>query len=113
LRLSEKDNAAVRRQRKVGWLVSRGLPDYLFQIDGIHPIGQADGHICSITIKSGIIGTNAGTIWEYPDKHGPTTIAKLTRETEVDDKTIHRGIGWLAKEVKVTIELVNRAEQFL
>ncbi|HEY8160359.1 MAG TPA: winged helix-turn-helix domain-containing protein [Methylobacter sp.] len=59
---------------------------------------------------SDIIGTSAGTIWEYLDKHGPTTVAKLIRETEVDEKTIQRGIGWLAQEGKVTIEFVNRAE---
>jgi hypothetical protein len=34
----------------------------------------------------------------------------LIRETEVDEKSIQRGIGWLAQEGKVTIELVNRAE---
>jgi len=59
---------------------------------------------------SDIIGTNAGTIWEYLDNHGPTTVAKLIRETEVDEKSIQRGIGWLAQEGKVTIKLVNRAE---
>ncbi len=59
---------------------------------------------------SNIIGTNAGIIWEYLDKHGPITVAKLIRETEVDEKSIQRGIGWLAQEGKVTIELVNRAE---
>jgi hypothetical protein len=59
---------------------------------------------------SDIIGTNAGIIWEYLNKHGPTAVAKLIRETEVDEKSIQRGIGWLAQEGKVTIELVNRAE---
>ena len=59
---------------------------------------------------SDIIATTAGTIWEYLDQHGPTTVAKLIRETEVNEKTIQRGIGWLAREDKVTIELVNRAE---
>jgi len=115
LRLREKANAAVKWQRKFVGFVSNGLPDYLFEINDIHSNGQADGHICSITIKKGnimsdIIGTNAGIIWKYLDKHGPTTVAKLIRETEVDEKSIQRGIGWLAQEGKVTIELVNRAE---
>jgi DeoR/GlpR family transcriptional regulator of sugar metabolism len=57
-----------------------------------------------------IIGTTAGTIWEYLDKHGPTTVAKLIRETGVSEKGIQRGIGWLAQEGQVIIELVNRAE---
>jgi hypothetical protein len=57
-----------------------------------------------------IIGTNAGIIWQYLDKHGPTTVAKLIRETELGEKAIQRGIGWLAQEGQVTIELINRAE---
>ncbi len=57
-----------------------------------------------------IVGTTAGTIWKYLDKHGPTTVAKLIRETKIDEKLIQRGIGWLAQEDKVAIELVNRAE---
>ena len=57
-----------------------------------------------------IIGTTAGTLWQYLDKHGPTTVAKLIRETQIDEKTVQRGIGWLAQEDKVTIELVNRAD---
>ena len=57
-----------------------------------------------------IIGTTAGSLWKYLDKHGPTTVAKLIRETQIDEKTVQRGIGWLAQEDKVTIELVNRAE---
>lgn len=59
---------------------------------------------------SDIVATTAGTIWKYLDKHGPTSVAKLIRETDITEKTIQRGIGWLAREDKVTIELVNRAE---
>ncbi len=51
-----------------------------------------------------IVGTTAGIIWTYLDKHGTTTVAKLIRETQVDEKIIQRGIGWLAQENKVTIE---------
>jgi len=59
---------------------------------------------------SDIIAATAGTIWKYLDKHGPTSVAKLIRETDTTEKTIQRGIGWLAREDKVTIELVNRTE---
>ena len=44
------------------------------------------------------------------DKNGPTSIAKMTRETKIDEKIIQRGIGWLAQEGKVSIEILNRAE---
>jgi hypothetical protein len=57
-----------------------------------------------------IVGTTAGILWTYLDKNGPTTVAKLIRETQIDEKTVQRGIGWLAQEDKITIELINRAE---
>ncbi|MDD1631480.1 MAG: winged helix-turn-helix domain-containing protein [Methylococcaceae bacterium] len=59
---------------------------------------------------SDIIGNTAGEIWKYLDKNGPTSIAKMTRETKIDEKIIQRGIGWLAQEGKVSIEILNRAE---
>ena len=59
---------------------------------------------------SDIVGNSAGEIWKYLDKNGPTTVAKLTKETKIDDKNIQRGIGWLAQEGKVFIEIINRAE---
>ena len=59
---------------------------------------------------SDIIGTTAGEIWKYLDKNGPTSIAKMTKETQIDTKNIQRGIGWLAQEGKISIEMVNRAE---
>ena len=43
-----------------------------------------------------IIGTTAGTFWKYLDMHGPTNVAKLIRETQIDNKIVQRGIGWLA-----------------
>ena len=59
---------------------------------------------------SDIIGNAAGEIWNYLDKNGATSVAKLTRETKIDEKNIQRGIGWLAQEGKLCIEIVNRAE---
>ena len=57
-----------------------------------------------------IVGKTAGILWTYLDKNGSTTVAKLIRETQIDEKTVQRGIGWLAQEDKITIELINRAE---
>ena len=59
---------------------------------------------------SDIIGNAAGEIWNYLDKNGATSVAKLTRETKIDEKNIQRGIGWLAQEGKLSIEIINRAE---
>jgi len=57
-----------------------------------------------------IVGSTAGKIWKYLDKNGPISIAKLIKETKIDEKNIQRGIGWLAQEDKVSIEIINRAE---
>ena len=59
---------------------------------------------------SNTVGNTAGKIWKYLEENGPTSIAKMTRETKIDEKNIQRGIGWLAQEGKVSIEILNRAE---
>lgn len=56
------------------------------------------------------VGMAAGTIWDYLDKNGPTTVAKLLRELTEDEKTIQRSIGWLAQENKIMIKTIDRAE---
>ena len=57
-----------------------------------------------------VVGNTAGEIWNYLDKNGPISTAKLIKETKLDEKTVQRGIGWLAQEGKVAIEIINRAE---
>lgn len=52
----------------------------------------------------------AGIIWNYLNDNGPTTVSQLTRNININDKMIQRGIGWLAREDKISIEIVNRAE---
>ena len=59
---------------------------------------------------SDIVGNTAGEIWKYLDENGPTSVAKLIRETKIDEKNIQRGIGWLSQEDKVSLEIINRAE---
>jgi predicted transcriptional regulator len=59
---------------------------------------------------SEIVGITAGEIWNFLDKNGPISVAKLIKEIDVDEKTIQRGIGWLAQEGKVSIDIINRAE---
>jgi Winged helix-turn-helix domain (DUF2582) len=57
-----------------------------------------------------LVGMTAGRIWNYLDKNGPTTVAKLVRELQEDEKTIQRSIGWLAQEDKITLKIIDRAE---
>lgn len=56
------------------------------------------------------IGAAAGSIWQYLDSNGATTIAKLVKELSEDEKSIQRGIGWLMREDKITLTAINRVE---
>jgi hypothetical protein len=48
------------------------------------------------------IGDAAGTIWRYLDEHGETTLSKLRQGTKLSDQLLLMGIGWLAKEEKLS-----------
>lgn len=49
------------------------------------------------------IGTTAGHIYKYLSSKGEISIAALKKEIELDDPTLlPMGIGWLAREGKVT-----------
>jgi len=56
------------------------------------------------------IGEAAGKIWHYLEKNGPSSVTKVTAETGLGKNDIQRGIGWLAKEDKLAIELKGRIE---
>jgi hypothetical protein len=56
------------------------------------------------------ISKTAGVIWNYLEKNGPTTVSQLTRNIKETDRMLQRGIGWLAREDKINIETVKRAE---
>lgn len=59
---------------------------------------------------SNSIGDAAGVIWNYLDKNGASSVNKITTETGLNKNDIHRAIGWLSKEDKLTIEMIGRAE---
>jgi hypothetical protein len=59
---------------------------------------------------SNIIGDAAGKIWAYLDKNGPSSVTKITNETEINKNDVQRAIGWLAKEDKLIIEAKGRVE---
>jgi len=56
------------------------------------------------------IGLSAGQLWEYLEKNGPSTIASVVKESDIDLKSVHRAIGWLAKEDKVLVTSKGRTE---
>ena len=56
------------------------------------------------------IGDAAGIIWKYLDANGPSSVNKITTDTGISRNDVHRAIGWLSKEDKLSIEMVGRAE---
>ena len=56
------------------------------------------------------IGDAAGKIWLYLDKNGPSSVTKITTETEINKNDVQRAIGWLSKEDKLIIEAKGRVE---
>ena len=49
------------------------------------------------------IGNVAGQLWQYLDKKGSQSIAKIAKEADIEMKQLQRAIGRLAKEDKITI----------
>jgi predicted HTH transcriptional regulator len=56
------------------------------------------------------IGEAAGIVWNYLDQNGPASVNKITTETGINKNDIHRAIGWLSKEDKLSFEMIGRAE---
>ena len=56
------------------------------------------------------IGEAAGKIWHFLDKNGEASVNKVTTETGLSKNDVQRGIGWLAKEGKLNIEMNGRVE---
>lgn len=57
------------------------------------------------------IGTAAGLIWRYLRQHGATTLAKLKNGTKLADQPLLMGLGWLAREGKLTLVRERRSLQ--
>jgi hypothetical protein len=49
------------------------------------------------------IGAAAGTIWQYLDKHGETTLSGLKRGAKLSEQVVLLGVGWLAREGKLKL----------
>ena len=49
------------------------------------------------------IGLTAGQIWEYLDKKGESTLAKMSKDLDLDSNFANLGIGWLAREGKINV----------
>jgi hypothetical protein len=51
----------------------------------------------------GEIGDAAGRIWQYLNEHGQTTLGQLRQGMKVSDQLLLMGVGWLAREGKISI----------
>jgi len=49
------------------------------------------------------IGDAAGVIWQYLDQHGETALSQLRQGTKLSDQLLHMGLGWLAREEKLSV----------
>ncbi len=56
------------------------------------------------------IGSAAGIIWHYLAENGVVSASKLAKDTKLDSKVLHRALGWLAKEDKLSFEVKGRSE---
>ena len=56
------------------------------------------------------IGSAAGVVWKYLDANGESSVAKVTKGTELDAKVVQRALGWLACENKLNFEMKGRTE---
>jgi len=56
------------------------------------------------------IGDYAGKVWKFLNDNGPSSITKVATETGLSKNDIHRAIGWLAREEKISIEQKGRTE---
>ena len=50
------------------------------------------------------IGEMAGVVWQTLESEGPMTMAKLVRTIGAPRDVVSQGIGWLAREDKITFE---------
>lgn len=56
----------------------------------------------------GEIDNAAGMIWRHLHEHGETTLSTLKQHTKLSDQLVSMGIGWLAREDKLSITKEGR-----
>jgi len=56
-----------------------------------------------------LIDSAAGTIWRYLNEHGETILSKLKQGTKLSDQLLFAGIGWLAREEKLSFTTEGRS----
>ena len=68
-----------------------------------HAVSVDDEHFRS-SFRLEQIGDTAGAIWHYLDENGPRSLTQLIKDVDAPRDTIMQGIGWLAREDKLSID---------
>jgi len=55
------------------------------------------------------IGHAAGEIWRYLDQRGRQTVSQLQKGTKLSSQMLYLGLGWLAREDKITFTQERRS----
>ncbi len=53
------------------------------------------------------IGMNAGLVWNALNEKGSLTVKDLKKATKLKDKQIFAALGWLSREVKISVEEIE------
>lgn len=56
------------------------------------------------------IGEVSGVIWNYLNEQGPVTLSRLARDIDAPRDLVMQGVGWLAREGKVTFQEGSRSK---
>ncbi len=70
--------------------------------------------LCNVNMdETSIIGTNAGIVWHSLDENvEPMSLMYLATVTKLGILEISQAIGWLARENKINIEVVEETVLF-
>jgi hypothetical protein len=55
------------------------------------------------------IGSAAGILWRYLNQYGEATLGRLKQGTRLTDQLLLMGLGWLAREGKLSLVREKRA----
>ena len=59
------------------------------------------------------IGETAGQIWHFLHEHGSCSITQLVKEVDAPRDVVMQGLGWLAREDKLSIEEDSRGKKIV
>lgn len=64
--------------------------------------------ICTETNASQQIGEIAGAVWQALEQNGPMSFTKLAKEIDAPRDFVAFGLGWLAREDKISFDETGR-----